>query len=326
MSIKSAFQKLTWLNDKYTKFKWRERHVSYGKENSDKTFYVIRRATCKVGLFSFVMTNMGEVRYAIEHGYIPVIDMQNNPCTYLEDNEVGKVNAWELFFEQPCGYSLEDIKNSKNVILGDGLITDRNNYPKPEIVSDEVLLSEWKTWFDKFLNVKKDIMEEFSEVYKSLYGYEFDADRGQESINKPILGVLCRGTDYIRNHPKGHPVQPDISTALAKVKEYKEKFGCEYVYLATEDDDYYQAFRNEFGDLLKITEAKRTVIAEGTNINDVSYNRKRDKYLKGRDYLINIMLLASCDYLVAGNVGGTHGALLMSKGFLEKYVFELGTY
>ena len=127
MNVKKVFQKITFLNEPYTRWKWRERRVSYGKENPDKTFYVIRRASCKVGLFSHVMTNMGLVKYALDRGYIPVIDMQNTKNTYLEPDQVGKVNAWEFYFEQPCGYSLRDIKKSKNVILSNGLITKEND-------------------------------------------------------------------------------------------------------------------------------------------------------------------------------------------------------
>ena len=39
-----------------------------------------------------------------------------------------------------------------------------------------------------------------------------------------------------------------------------------------------------------------------------------------------MMLLAECSCLVAGNVGGTHGALLMSKGYEYRYIFNLGNY
>ena len=38
------------------------------------------------------------------------------------------------------------------------------------------------------------------------------------------------------------------------------------------------------------------------------------------------MLLARCDCLVAGSVGGTYGALLMSKGYDYEYVYDLGVY
>ena len=53
---------------------------------------------------------------------------------------------------------------------------------------------------------------------------------------------------------------------------------------------------------------------------------KNDKYLKGREYLINILLLAKCNCLVAGSVGGTYGALLLSEGYEYQFVFDLGFY
>ena len=39
-----------------------------------------------------------------------------------------------------------------------------------------------------------------------------------------------------------------------------------------------------------------------------------------------LMLLAGCDCLAAGDVGGTHGALLMSRGYEYCYIFDLGKY
>ncbi len=115
MGIKQQIQKIKFINEPYTKWKWRQRKVSYGKENQDKTFFVIRRASCKVGLFSHVMTNMGLLDDAVRKGYIPVIDMQNTDNTYLEPGQVGNVNAWEFYFRQPAGYGLEDIAHSKNI-------------------------------------------------------------------------------------------------------------------------------------------------------------------------------------------------------------------
>ena len=144
MKVKEKIQKITFINDVYTKWKWRERTVSYGNENPDKTFFVIRRATCKVGLFSHVMTNMGLVRYAMENNYIPVIDMQSNLNSYLEESQVGKENAWEFYFEQPCGYTLKDISKSRNVILSDGLITEKNEYPTSEIINNMDKCNEWR--------------------------------------------------------------------------------------------------------------------------------------------------------------------------------------
>ena len=130
-------QQITWLNDRYTRWKWREKKVSYGAENPEHTFFVARRANCKVGLFSLVMTNMGLVKYALDRGYIPVIDMQSGKNTYLEEEQVGKINAWELYFQQPCGYELADIAESRNVILSSGLIGEELEFPDDSIVRDK---------------------------------------------------------------------------------------------------------------------------------------------------------------------------------------------
>ena len=39
-----------------------------------------------------------------------------------------------------------------------------------------------------------------------------------------------------------------------------------------------------------------------------------------------MLLLSDCSCLLAGNVGGAHGAMLMSRGYEYRYVFDLGMY
>ena len=53
---------------------------------------------------------------------------------------------------------------------------------------------------------------------------------------------------------------------------------------------------------------------------------EQERCLGGRAYLINILLLAKCNCLVAGSVGGTYGAILLSDGYEYEYVFDLGVY
>lgn len=314
MDIKELLKKVPMVDNLYVRYKWRERRVSWGEENLDKTFFVVRRATCKVGLFSYVMTNMGLVRYAIDKGYIPVIDMQGNANTYLEEEEIGRKNAWEFYFEQPCGYTLEDISKSRNVILSNGLIGENDLYPSHNIIRDKELCAEWKKFCSIYLKVKSDIEQQADELYRQLFGKD------------KVLGVLCRGTDYRNTRPKNHPVQPELGEIIKKAMKIQEEYGCAWIYLATEDESIYQSFQSAFGDRLKVTDAMRCSDTGMKNINDIAYLRERDKYLKGKEYLLNILLLAKCNCLVAGSVGGTYGALLMSEGYEYEYVFDLGTY
>lgn len=311
-ALRKAAQTIPCLNDIYTKWKWRERKVSYGNENPDKIFYVIRRATSKVGLFSYVMTNLGEIEYALNNGYIPVIDMQNNSNTYLEENQVKQINAWEMFFEQPCGYGLRDISKSKNVILGCGMIHKELKYPSEKMIDDSEEFLKWHKLCEKYLKVKKEIEQEAEELFLKMFGGE------------RVLGILCRGTDYVHMKPHAHTIQPTPGQMIEQADRILEEYHCKWIYLATEDEQYYQIFREYYKERLKVTEAKRCN-TEG-NINDVVYHRKNDKYLRGKEYLINILLLSKCNYFLAGTVNGTWGAMLLSKGFEYKKVFNLGVY
>lgn len=315
MKIKKFFQKLPYVNKKYTEIKWRERHIRLGKENPDKIFYVIRRATCKVGLFSHVMTNIGHIKYAIDHDYIPVIDMQNNGNTYLEESELGKKNAWEFYFKQPCGYSLTDISKSKNIILSDGLLKGRVDIPDAHMVYDESKLAMWKDITDRYVKVLDKIMKEVEERKKEIFG------------DSRVLGVLARGTDYVKSKPRKHPIQPETSQIIAKSKELMEEYQCDRIYLATEDLQIFHEFATAFGDKLVSMEVKRYQAEKDENINDLMrFDQEKNVYLKGKEYLESILLLSKCNCLVAGNAGGTQGALLFSKGYEHRYVFDLGEY
>lgn len=310
--MKRYLKKIKFINNAYTKFKWRERKVSYGDENSDKTFYVVRRAGSKVGLFSLVLTSLGYIKYALDRGYIPVIDMCNEDNTYMQQNHKG--NVWEYYFEQPCGYTLDDIKHSSHVIIGNGLIDGSVPFPGEDIAYNDQKLEMWKTVADRYLIVRQEIRQETDELWRKFNG------------NEHVLGVLLRGTDYVNSKPKNHPVQPTINQAIEKINEIllKEKF--EKIYLATEDAAIYQKLKEQYGKMIISMDVKRYVTTEGENINDISVKESQNKYQMGKDYLINILLLSKCDYLLAGNAGGSQGALLLGNIDVPRFIFNLGKY
>ena len=312
--LAELLQHVRWLNAFYTKWKWRERTVSLGKENPDKIFFVIRRANCKAGLFSFVMTNMAMVKYALDRGYIPVVDMQTEKNTYLDEDQVGKRNVWEFYFEQPCGCSLNDIAKSRKVILGCGLIGDNMDFPGDSITRNPDEYRKWRKLFDQYFIVKEDIIEEAESLKKELF-------QGQR-----VLGVLCRGTDYVNTRPKDHPIQPSADQMIEKVRAVMREQKCACIYLATEDADIYERFQKEFGELVKTLRSNRYSNTGKENINDIAVREGGNRYQMGRQYLISILLLAGCSCLVAGSAGGTYGALLMGPEYDYQYIFDLGTY
>lgn len=91
----------------------RERIYHYGNENPDKIFYIICFDYETQGLFAIVKSVLSHIMYAVDKGWIPVVDLKNYSCQYQQKGE----NSWELFFEQPCGYTLEDISRSNRVVI-----------------------------------------------------------------------------------------------------------------------------------------------------------------------------------------------------------------
>ncbi len=62
-----------------------------------KTYYIIRRRDQLVGLFSNYIVFAGQIRFALQNGWLPVIDMKNYPNMYLDPKLLGKVNSWEYY-------------------------------------------------------------------------------------------------------------------------------------------------------------------------------------------------------------------------------------
>lgn len=312
--IRNIAKKNKLINDLYIKYKWREKRISYGEENPDKTFYVIRRARGNSGLLSYVMTNLGQIKYAVDNGYIPVIDMQNEGNTYLSEEQIGQTNAWEMFFEQPCGFGLSDIDKSKNVVLSYGLIDDRLGFPGDRTLLNTYELDAWKNICKEYIIVKADLKKAFEKKRNEI----FDGKR--------VLGVLARGTDYVVNKPHGHTVQPTVEQLLPQINEVIDKYKCDSIYLATEDEDIYDRLEREYKERLIAPDVARYSLKNGENINEMIIKDSDSMYIKGREYLESIWMLSMCNCLVAGNVSGSLGASLMSEGYEYSYIFDLGIY
>lgn len=296
----------------------RELQASFGKMHPDRTFYVIRDPHRKAGLFAVHSFVVGHIKAARERGLIPIVDMQHYPNYYYTDQEtIGRVNWWEYCFEQPAPYSLEEVYHSKNVILCHGLYDGQlSEILEPdkilqnhEIVSNDMKLSA---------QAQKVCETEWSKLTKN---------------KKRILGVKCRGTDYLGLKPFGHSVLPSVQMTVDKIEELSEVWGNELgrydaVFAATEDEKILQGLKEHFGDRLIYNECYRFEDTGGNGLFDV-INKGHDaqyKYEKMMDYLVTTYCLSRCDALIAPMVNGTLGALRMKGEYEKIYIFQLGNY
>lgn len=296
----------------------RELHASFGSLNSDKTFYVIRDPHRKAGLFAVHALVLGHIRDAIERGMIPIVDMQHYPNYYYTDrNTVGRVNWWEYCFKQPFPYTLEEVYHSRNVVLCHGMYDGQLS----EILDSDQILKSHEI-VSKYMQLNSEAEKMCEDEWHKIAG-----DKHK------ILGVKCRGTDYLGLKPFGHSILPSVQMTIEKIEEMMLAWGNgkeEYdaIFVATEDENILQGLKDHFKDKLIYNDYSRFEDTGNAGLFDVigKGHDVRYKYEKMMDYLITTYCLSKCDALIAPMVNGTLGALRMKGGYEQVFIFQLGNY
>jgi hypothetical protein len=306
-------------------------YKSFGTKNPDKKFLLMGKHLNTNGLFSIVCVALMNIRYCLQHNIILVVDLQNNDNQYLDGLGVGKENSWEYFFEQPFGYNLEQIRNSKNIIISNRLTPfsciSKYKYFYKFFLDDlsprnnNTLFRDLKNDFKKHIRFNETVMDYINSEYERIFN-------GQSRV----LGVLARGTDYLLTKPKGHKVQPEPNLILEKSKQVMQDYKCEFVYLATEDKNIYTLFRETFNEKLLVNSQKMISLSGSElkkirRLSEFNSGRERDKYNIGLEYLSSLYNLSKCQCFVGGLTNGTLGVLFMRDNDFEyEYLFDLGYY
>lgn len=305
----------------YLKIKGRQKRISLGNENPSMTFYVIGYDDNGGGLFWLTNKAAMHIAYAVDHKYIPIIDYKNNLTQYTSKEEFRNINIWEKFFKQPCGFHIEDIKKSKNIIIN-------KKSPAPQ----KKYLMGQNSFYDN-----PDKIEYFKDIYKKYIIPTEHIKKYLETTesllfkNKgKILGVLCRGTDYTVRKPKNHPIQPSTEMVIKDAQKVIKDYNCNYIFLATEDEDILTDFSRIFKDKLLCLPQKRyrkTDLLKGEYLAQAKeHDKSRDKTEDARMYLAAIYLLTKCQCFIGGRTGGTKGVLLLENSFEYKHIYDLGLY
>ena len=296
--------------------------VEYKRVNSEDSGYPLI-FQCKggaPGLFSYVVQTLGFVRYAHNNNRIPVIDLQSFVNTYLAKEYVGILNAWEYFFKQPSGISLNDVDLSKTEVF-DTLDPSRQGLLKMpwwdwECLDENSITNKmWRAYAHKYIRFSDNALKEIERTYNELF-----------SKKDKELGIQCRGTDYTRHKPKDHPVQPSPEMVIEKADQLLREKGFNKIFLATEDGIVYRKFKDHFGDMLVSSDKNYSDYDGNAWINAILPREEQAKLEHGMAYLISMALLTRCQGFVAGRTSGSVGVMLLSKGFEYSYFFDLGFY
>lgn len=292
-------------------FHWDERRIELhnGLEEPSKTYYVIRSRGRQEGLLSTYYYVLKAMNYAYNMGYIPVVDFSTDLCQYHVHYPVNSTNnAWEYYFRQPISLNAFNQEDKCNVILSGWSFGSKEN--------DSIIDEDWKrNFFDKICPIQPYIMDAAQKKYEEL----FNVSRGG------VLGVFCRGTDHVNLKPKGHNVQPTVAMLLQKIESFLKDYDIDKIYVVTEDYSIYSAIRNHYGEC--VFSADDNFVRDYDKGDYLESSLKNDAYIRGRNYLIRLILLTRCDYLITSLASGSKFAMdLKTDKYKAQYVFDLGRY
>lgn len=296
----------------------KEIKASFGKENPDITFYVIRDPSRLAGLFSVHHFVVEHIKEALARDMIPIVDMQYYPnYNYIGGKDIGRVNWWEICFEQPFPYTLDEVYRSKNVILSSGIYDGQVS----EIFCPEKILESHEI-IKRYLRLNTEV-EQMCRL---------EWERVKETSNK-VLGVICRGTDYMGMRPHGHAIVPSVQMVIERIEELLQEWGersgktYDRIFVATEDEQILNDLKRYFKEFVVFHDCHR--YTERGNKELAYINKHRDSEQKKRsliDYLITIYCISQCDGLIGPRVNGTLGALRMKGKYDDLFIFQLGNY
>jgi hypothetical protein len=289
--------------------------VHYGDNHRDKVIYLIRPNSEDgiQGLMSLFVQTMRKIDYAVSRGYIPYIDFKNYKTQYYD----GISNVWESYFTQPSNLLLEEVYASKNVILS-GLSLCKNEdiaLFKSSIFTDNIICEKCYKLITENISLSKEAEQIVEEQSRLLH---LDS----------CIGVYIRGTDYTKLKPSGEHIQPNIDSVIEKTKNYLSIYPNNRIFLVTEDFENYRRMKEEFRDLLLITEFDTFVQDySGNDFLSKSNVLNDDKKQRGMDYLVKIVLLSKCKYLISSITMGSIAAYAMNGNkYDDSYIFDLGLY
>lgn len=303
--------------------------VRFGDKNPDVEFAVLQRGELggSAGVFSFFNTFLREMMVAFNNNRIPVIDMKNYWNIYHKNiGQIGNVNTWELFFEQPFPeYPLEEVYKSANVAFSDkrGKTACNQDITTDRVIRDLDLRGIYHRIYKENIRLSSRVKKEFNDIYKNV----FEKNRADGDI---VLGVSVRGTDYIAAKPYLHDIQPSLEQVYCKVKEIMDEWGITKIYVNSDEERSIDYMKDKFpGKVFSMDYQRFDNYSAGTKnlLGEIRFEREDDAYHRGADYLVSNLLLAECDSFIGSVNSGCIATLIIKNKFEHEYIFdELGHY
>ena len=283
--------------------------------STNKKFAILRRTNCEpCGLFSYYIVHLGCIINYLKHGYIPILEVASFSNIFIGNNKP-KDNPWEEFFNQPCGYTLNEVVKMKDVkIFKCECVCDMPD--EKTIYSNTIMLNYHHKIQEKYMSIKNNIYKEVEKIWQNLFG---------NSTN--VLGIFIRGTDYISIEPSGHSRQPSTKRLINDVIKMNKKNKYDFIFLGTEDNKIRNLFIKIFGKNLKYLIPKDKIFYNYDTGNYLTYNKNVFGNMNfSKIYLLSVIILSKCIDIISSRTSGAAGVFIISNGFRNKIVYYLGEY
>lgn len=312
-----------------------EKRVSYGDKNPDITFYVIRPYYFLepneliyrnvANLLTQYYYTLQKLSYAAENKWTPIIDWKNyGIMPHAELYPInGTTNSWEYYWSQPSEYTLEEIYQSKNVILSTRNIGQYGYIPdcamQPPFSKYAANLAEKCPQYAQLIPLNEITQQYVNNAYQNLF-----------PVGERVLGVIVRGASYGRvgTPNNSHPKQASMKELINSVKMRCEEWKMEYIFFVNEMQELVDIMKDEFGDKLIVLPRQRDHLDRPTDgITQNPLYADGCRYQTNLDYVTEIALLAKCTALIGSMSSGARTALIWNDNNYENvYMFEKGLW
>ena len=188
--------------------------------------------------------------------------------------------------------------------------------PNERIFLNKKSMNYWHIIANQYIPIKNEFIIKSNKIIKKLF-------KGSRNV----LGVLLRGTDYVARKPRNHSIPPKTEDAIKDVKLFDKKNKYDWIFLTTEDSNIRQKFIDAVGNKVKCFLNKRKILYNYETKKLLAYHIDSKRNLEyNKIYLLNIIIISKCLDFLAANTSGTIGIFVLTKGFRNYKVYNLGLY
>lgn len=283
---------------------------SYGNEYRGRVVYHIGAFGCSVGFFAEFLYTLIRLYYATDRGFVPYVYWGNDFLYYEPDGVEKEHNAFQYYFEPVSEVTCID--HAAHVL-------DATDYHIHDV--QDQLNTHGYAVTDEYMDALSDMIKKYIRYNQRTKEYLED---GYDTLigDKKALAVHFRGTDYRRQY-NNHPVFVTIEQEIKKVQELFATGKYDVIFLATDEQEAVEAFRNEFGDIVKIFEDTWRAEDGDESVAYSHADREHHHYLLGMEVVRDQYMLTRCDGLICGISNLTLSARMMRKAWYDKSYDDL---